>query len=182
MLPFNSKRERNLWILAAIVQAAIFASASLAARVASSVRENDLSAVSFITTLVLVGLAVTLISTRRQPILTRIGLAIGVIAIYWMAAVRIEVMEERTHLFEYSLVGVLVYQALAERGVRLPSAWAVGVTALLGLADEIIQLFVPGRFFDWRDVGFNALAGLMAVALSAGIGWLGQRGKTSPQV
>lgn len=44
------------------------------------------------------------------------------------------------------------------------AALAVAVTALLGWLDESIQMILPDRVYDIRDVGFNALAGLMAIA------------------
>jgi hypothetical protein len=77
----------------------------------------------------------------------------------------------RTHLFEYGLVAVLIYQALAERRrgggrVRAPAALALGLTVLLGWLDEGIQWILPNRVYDIVDVGFNALAGFMAIAAS----------------
>ncbi|NNE43630.1 MAG: VanZ family protein, partial [Gemmatimonadetes bacterium] len=39
----------------------------------------------------------------------------------------------------------------------------VALVAGLGWIDEGIQALLPGRVYDIRDVGFNALAGLMAV-------------------
>jgi len=83
----------------------------------------------------------------------------------------VESLEERTHLIEYSLVAILIHQALIERqrqGRQVPSsaALAVVVTALLGLLDECIQAILPNRVFDLVDIGFNALAGLMAILAS----------------
>jgi VanZ family protein len=48
------------------------------------------------------------------------------------------------------------------------------LTALLGWGEEVIQYFVPGRFYDWRDVTLNALSAWLAllvlVALRSGEG------------
>jgi hypothetical protein len=42
--------------------------------------------------------------------------ALGVTAVYGMVVVRMEIgPAERTHLFEYGLLAVLIYQALTER-------------------------------------------------------------------
>ncbi|MCK5438817.1 MAG: hypothetical protein KAI97_02685 [Gemmatimonadetes bacterium] len=40
------------------------------------------------------------------------------------------------------------------------------MTALLSWLDEGIQALLPSRVYDLRDVGVNALAGLMAIAAS----------------
>ncbi len=98
-------------------------------------------------------------------------MAVGIMAVYLWAIVRIESPEERTHLIEYSLVAILIYQALIEsksNGRKVPSlaVLAIVVTALLGWLDEGFQAILPNRVYDIRDVGFNALAGLMAVIAS----------------
>ena len=69
---------------------------------------------------------------------------VGVAFAYWMAAVRADSWEERTHLLEYGIVAALIHQALLERRgngrpVPRPAATAVVATALLGLLDECIQ-------------------------------------------
>jgi hypothetical protein len=73
-------------------------------------------------------------------------MAFGVVAVYLMAWIRIHSWEERTHMFEYGLVAIFIYQAL-----------------------------LPNRVYDLRDVGFNALAGLMAVAPSLVPAWAQRR-------
>ena len=171
---FSPNRERNFWVLAFFVQGAIYLTLGLANRLASLLREYGLATPSFIITLLLVGVAIVLISFGGKVNRTRIGMAVGVTAVYWMASIRILALEERTHLFEYSLVAALIYQALLERKkngrkVPVPAVVAVVVTSLLGLIDEGIQFFLPDRFYDIQDVGFNALAALMAVGLSAGM-------------
>jgi VanZ family protein len=83
----------------------------------------------------------------------------------------VETPEERTHLIEYSLVAILIYQALVERKrngrqVPFPTLLAFTATVILGLLDESIQWNLPNRVFDWVDVGFNTLAALMAIGVS----------------
>ncbi len=63
------------------------------------------------------------------------------------------------------------------RIVPAPSVLTVVATALLGLLDEGIQVLIPNRVFDIRDVGFNALAGLIAVAASVALAWVRKRRK-----
>ena len=108
-------------------------------------------------------------------------MAIGILAVYLWMIVRVESPEERTHLIEYSLVAILIYQALVERRrsgrqVPSPAVQAIVVTALLCWLDEGIQAILPNRIYDIRDVGFNALAGLMAIIASLVLARVRHRG------
>jgi len=105
------------------------------------------------------------------------------IAVCLTVFARMGIPEERTHLFEYGLVAILIYHALIERRnngrpVRAPAAFAVAATALLGAVDEGIQWLLPNRVFDPVDMGFSALAGLMAVAATAVLAWTRRRVQT----
>ena len=107
-------------------------------------------------------------------------MAIGIAAVYGMILVRAG-SEERSHLFEYGLVAVLIHEALSERfrlhpSILRPAIVAIAITALVGLLDESIQALIPNRGYQIADVGFNALAGFMAVAASLSLTWARRRG------
>jgi len=177
---FASPREQRLWLWTLTVVLAVFASLGFGGKLAGFLRVRGLLGVSFGLGLLMAAGAVAAqwIKTRRGR--REIWVALAVVSAYFMTWVRIETSEERTHLFEYGLVAVLVYQALLERvrnGRQVPAPYAVSVaaTALLGLFDEGIQWLLPERFFDIRDVGFNALAALMAVAASLALSWARRR-------
>jgi hypothetical protein len=79
--------------------------------------------------------------------------------------------EEAFHFLEYGLLGYFLFKAMSfsikDKSIYF-AAFFLG--ALVGIFDEILQWAVPGRFWDLRDVGFNALAtGLFQVALWKGI-------------
>jgi hypothetical protein len=79
--------------------------------------------------------------------------------------------EEAIHFLEYGLLGFLLFRALSltirDKSIYL-SAFLAG--SLVGTADEILQWLTPGRYWDFRDVGLNALAaGLIQVALWKGV-------------
>jgi VanZ family protein len=61
------------------------------------------------------------------------------------------------------------------RRIPQPAAIAVVITALLGWLDEGIQANLPTRVSDLRDVGVNALAGLLAVSASLVLEWTKRR-------
>ncbi len=169
---FTSDRERRLWLWALAVVIAIWSTLGLAGTLAASLRARGLLEVSFSLGFVMVLAAIAAGALKRRPGGREIWVALGIAAVYGMVVVRMGVsVEERTHLFEYGLVAVLIYQALSERrrgGRRVPSPalLAMAATALLGWLDEGIQALLPGRVYDLRDVGVNALAGLMAISAS----------------
>lgn len=79
--------------------------------------------------------------------------------------------EEAVHFLEYGLLGYFLFNALRFRikdKTIYTAAFLLG--CLVGIFDEILQWAVPERFWDFRDVGLNALSsGLFQVALWMGI-------------
>jgi hypothetical protein len=79
--------------------------------------------------------------------------------------------EEAVHFLEYGLLGFFLFRALSlsirDKSIYL-TAFLIG--SLVGIFDEILQWAMPGRYWDFRDAGLNALAtGLFQVALWKGI-------------
>lgn len=77
------------------------------------------------------------------------------LALSWLRAQRLE----RVHLPEYGIAAWLAWRAIAPSwpdGVRTYLAAAV-VAAAIGWGDELVQAVTPGRVYDLRDVGANAL-------------------------
>ena len=73
---------------------------------------------------------------------------------------------EQIHLVEYAGLGAVA--ALFLRTTARP--WRVffrlaGIVAAVGLADEILQFFLPQRFFQWSDVLLNWIGGLVGLAI-----------------
>lgn len=170
--PFTSDRERRLWFYALAVVVAIYATVGLAGTLADALRERELLDAPFAVGFLLVVAAIVGSARKRQSGRREIWVALGIAAVYGMIVVRMGIgPAERTHLFEYGLLAVLIHQALMERArngrrVPIPAVLAVVVTALLGWFDEGLQALLPDRVYDLRDVGINALAGLMAISAS----------------
>lgn len=168
MSAFSSARERRLWLWTLAVVASIYSTLWLTGTIAETVSNDVLSTILFAVGLVVAGVAVAALALDVRARGMEIGVALGVVGVYLMLLLRMT-LEERTHLFEYGLVGALVYTALRERresgrNVPLPALTAIGTTIIVGAVDEVIQAILPNRVFDVRDIGFNALAGLIAVA------------------
>jgi hypothetical protein len=178
---FTSARERRLWLWTIAIVIAIYESLGLGGMLADALRDRGLLNVSFALGVFLLLLIIVTHGLKRRPGGVEMVIALGVAVVYFMVFVRMGIPgEERTHLVEYGLVAVLVYEALMERvghGGRIPAPalLALAVTALLGWLDEGIQAITPGRVYDMRDVGFNALAGLMAIVVVLALAWVRRR-------
>ena len=179
---FTSDRERRLWLWTLAVVVAIYATLGLAATLAGVLRDRGLIDAFFILGALAVAATILTQGLKTRPGGAEIGIALGVAAAYLMVFVRMGIpAAERTHLIEYGVVAVFIYEALTERvsqgrRVPVPALLAVVATALVGVLDECIQALLPSRVFDPRDILFNVLAAVMAVAASLALAWVRRRG------
>jgi len=161
---FNSRRERRLWLSAAVLIVIIDSTLYLARGIAEYLRDRNLLRLTVFTLVGLGGLAVAIwargqdAGPRGWAVLALGGVAFGV------AMSRVSPVEVKFHFVEYGLLGALFYAALAERGVRWPALCAVLLTGLAGWLDEGIQYLLPNRWYDLQDVAINAVAGALAIA------------------
>jgi uncharacterized membrane protein YgcG len=118
---FSSRRERRLWTWTLLIVLAIYGSIGVAGTLAGLVPEMVLG-IAFFVCMILVAITIVTQGLRTRPGGREIGVAVGVAAVYLLLSVRLAVAE-RTHLLEYSVVAVLIYEALTERlrhGRRVP--------------------------------------------------------------
>lgn len=177
---FSSRRERSLWVWTAAVMVAIYLTLSPAQVVAADLRARGLLGATTWFVFLCVGAVALARWAKTHPGTAEMGAVLGVAAVYVTTLIRLPVPEARSHLFEYGLVGMLVYQALLERArsgrrVPVPALLAVVVTSALGWIDEGIQALLPNRVYDLRDAGFNALAACLAVGATAFVRWVRRR-------
>ncbi len=175
---FTSDRERRLWLWSLTAVVGIYSTLGLARKLAGALPDG-VAAVGFIVAMLLIGLTVLTQGLKTRPGGVEIGIALGIAVVYFMVALRMAI-PERSHLIEYSVVAVFIYEALTERvsqgrRVPVPALLAVLATSLIGMIDECIQAFLPSRVFDPVDILFNVLAGGMAVAASVALGWARRR-------
>ena len=173
---FSSAGERRLWVWTLAVVVAIYSTLGLAATLVGKLPE-DLFGYVFFYALLIIGVVILTQGLQVRPGGIEIGVALGVVAVYLMVFARMgRGIAERSHLLEYGVVAVFIYEALTERAslcrrVPVPALLAVLATSLVGLLDECIQALLPSRVFDPIDILFNVLAGVMAVAASVALGW-----------
>ena len=178
---FTSRRERRLWFCALAVVVAIYSTLGLAGSLAELLREHDLLPAAVLVLMLATVAAIVGSGLKRRPRGREVWVALGVTAVYAMAVVRMGgSMEERTHLFEYGIVGVLIYQALSERArngrrVRAPAVLALVATVALGWIDEGLQALIPNRVYDNFDVVRNSVAAMIGIAGSVVVGWVNAR-------
>jgi hypothetical protein len=165
---FSSTRERRLWFWTLAVVVAIYATLGLARTVSGALRDRELLDTTFFLAFIVILVSIVALGLKTRPGVAAVGVGLGVAAVYLMVFLRMAIPEERTHLVEYSVVAVLMFEALKERSsngrhVPRPALLAISVTALVGTLDEVIQAVMPSRVFDPVDIGFNVLAAVMAV-------------------
>lgn len=177
---FSSHRERHLWTWALAVVVAIYSTLGLAQTLAGALRDRGLLEATFVFCFVLVLATIVTQGLKVRPRGIEIGVVLGVAASYLMVFIRMAIPEERTHLIEYGVVAVFIHAALTERAsqgrrVLVPALLAILATALVGVFDECIQAILPSRVFDPRDILFNVVAAVMAVAASVALNWARRR-------
>jgi len=177
---FSSTRERRLWAWTLLVVTAIYATLGLATSLAGLLRDAGVLTPLFVLAMLLIGAAVVTRGLQWRPGGLEIAVALGVAAVYGLVFVRMALETERSHLIEYGVVALLIYEALTERAsqgrrVPMPALLAFLAAVVVGTVDEGIQAWLPVRVFDPLDILFNALAAFMAVAGSVALAWARRR-------
>ena len=130
--------------------------------------------------MVMIVMSVLIYGLKRKAGMPELVAFLGILGVYLLVIARISIPEERTHLIEYGIVGIFVFEAIKERyrhvdGIILPLLYSILITAIIGLIDEGLQYLIPGRFFDPRDVFFNFFAGSMSIVSSIFIKWIREK-------
>lgn len=181
MIKFTSTRERHLWICTAVVLVAIFSTLGLARTWATALGDRGLDVSLFLAGCFLILASIVIHGLKLVRNATGIGIVLGIAAVYLLVFMRMSSPIERSHLIEYGVVAMFIYESLKERtrnGHPVPVAGLITVlvTGLIGVVDECVQLLLPSRTFDYQDMLFNTLAAIMAVISCAALRWAG-RGK-----
>ena len=186
---FRSKRERLLWSAAACYTLLIYTTLGLVRPATEALRSRGYLSITLAVIFAVAGAGALAWVIRTKPGL-RTWLALCAVAAGYAAVFPFAVMpEERIHLLQYGILALLFFFALVERRRAFPAGGEVGgessgpdparpsfpvrhpaltsflLTTAAGWGDELLQGLHPLRYYDIRDVAFNALAG--ALALSA---------------
>lgn len=175
---FTSSRERRLWLISVLVIVAIYSTLGMAGVLSGFLRERGLLELSYMIGFLLVIVAIIGNALKRKQAKYEIWLQVGLFTVIGMIFLRMNMSpEERTHLFEYGFLALMIHEALVERKKNgknkfHPAFLAIIITMILGCLDEFIQYLLPNRVFDLRDIGFNTFAGIMSVSANKFFVWL----------
>lgn len=91
-------------------------------------------------------------------------LLLGTVLVYIGMLWILKIPEERIHLIQYGVLVCLIVRALRfDFPIKLAFGGAFVLTSLLGLGDEIIQHFLPNRYFQWQDVLLNTVSAALGL-------------------
>lgn len=172
---FTSEKERKLWIWALLVFIAIYATLFLGGQLIDFMVERRIIEQSTFYLFLVLILAFIFSGLKNSGKRLEYWIYAGVIAVYGMALLRMDLTTtERSHMFEYGLLSILIYEALIERrlngvNVKFPVLTSIMAAGTIGLLDECIQHFISYRVFDITDIGFNYLASAFGVLISFGV-------------
>jgi VanZ family protein len=70
------------------------------------------------------------------------------------------------HTLEYFILGFLLYRGFKNsKYENIAFTLAILIAIVYGISDEMHQYFVPGRSFDFFDMGFNSLGALLIIPI-----------------
>ncbi|MFZ5440913.1 MAG: VanZ family protein [Myxococcota bacterium] len=133
----------------------------------NALRDAGLLRLSVGVAFALAGLGVTVLVLRRPELrrprtIALLGASAG---LYALVIWPMHSPEEKLHFIEYGAVAVLAWLSFPALSGGRRFAAAAGFTLAAGWLDEGIQALLPSRYYDLRDVAFNASAGLMALTV-----------------
>jgi membrane-bound ClpP family serine protease len=176
---FTSERERRLWFWVVGVIVAIFSTLVWGGKLGAFLNDGDLSTILFAVGFLLVLITIVTQGLTIQPRGIEVFITLGIVAVVLFLFSRLWSSIERSHLLEFGVLSVFIYEALVERwrGQRSVAAAALAsilTTSVIGVMDEGLQVFLPQRVFDPQDILFNTLAAAGAVSASLALRWVRQ--------
>lgn len=180
---FTSSREKQFWLWALAVLAAIFSTLFLGQPLAELFGDQNIQAAIFLLVMFLVGVAILIHAIKTKPSKVELTIWFGIVAVYVMFILRLG-LPERSHLMEYSVLAIFIHKAITERVnqgklIPRPALVAALFTSLIGVLDECIQIFLPDRVFDTNDIIFNGMAVAMAIGTRVFLAWVRKRMRKS---
>ncbi len=177
-IKFTSAKERILWIGAGMVLLAIYSSLVFGGRLVNFLVDHTLLEQSTLFLFLFLILIFVFSGLKRQSKRIEYWMYAGVIAVLAMTLLRMDLtVAERSHIFEYSMLSVCIYEALIERNAKTnsisyPIVISIVSATSLGILDECLQFFIPYRVFDVFDIVFNGFASALGVFINVGVRFL----------
>lgn len=168
-------------MFAGMTLAAIFLTLILGNPLLAYFDNQGLQALVFVLVLLMVLTTVVLHGLKPMTSGKEMVLLIGMSAVFILFFLRLG-LAERSHLVEYSVLAIFIFEALSERAIHREGPKPIWLFSFLlafgiGIVDECLQAVVPNRVFDIEDIVFNGLAVVMALAGSMLLAFIRRRFK-----
>jgi VanZ family protein len=163
--------QKQRWALFGAYVGVVFVTVPFTRRIVLALRNTDLlgATVTGLYAVAVAGVVHYVLFNRRLADWIAFAVVAALLCVVTVLLLGLAIPEERVHFLQYGLMALLARHACAapraELRVGTGLALALLLTTALGLLDECLQGIVPGRVFDWRDVGMNAGAALTALLL-----------------
>lgn len=157
-------------ILLAVYLLTIYATLGVVRVVTNFLRDRGVLRVSVVVAFAIAAIAVLALlfrDSRNRTRRTVLALLVTAAA-YAVVILPMQSPEEKIHFIEYGGVAALAHAAAPRIWSKRKRFIACALfVAAAGWIDEGIQALLPSRYYDLRDVAFNATAGLMALTAIA---------------
>jgi VanZ family protein len=124
-------------------------------------------------------------SAQFSPAFTGYIVAISVLAIafgYLILHSLVTFPIEAAHLVKFAPLGFLLFWGSQALSLKTRLLWSLALGIAVGTGEETLQLFIPDRFFDWKDLAFNALSAALGSIYAGALYWgLGRYEMQSPK-
>ncbi len=167
-------QRRNSWLLVILFSLLIFCTIPLA-RLIQGLFEAWFGRRAYFVAAAIMGvfLAIVLASyifrRRKRRIARRLGwLALLLAGSVWVMRNQLQTPAEAIHFFQYGILSFLLFRAWTHH-VTDRLIYPISLMSLLLIAslDEFLQWMMPGRYWDFRDIRLNAMAGLLIQGIIA---------------
>ncbi len=103
---------------------------------------------------------------RKRGVLSYIYSGILLLSYYILIKLFCRYPAEVFHSIEYGIMVIFLYHAMKDRrNDTIIYATIIVYTLMAGSLDEFIQLFLPDRVYEFRDMAINWISGLLATGL-----------------
>ena len=154
-------------LLVLLVLICIYGSIFIGKRYTSLLYKQETQAILFGSGLILISFASLFYAWSDRKRVWKLSAVLALLGVFIFFVFRWGA-PERSHLMEYAALALFFHGYIKDKYPRLSAIKSLLLTllfcAVAGLVDELLQLLVPYRHFDWEDVVFNAMASCIGLA------------------
>jgi len=154
--------SRTRWLAPLVLTLWLWGSVPFGRAISDWLRDHGLLQTCIGAAGIILILAFVFFVRRRTPLLSglRWAMLMGLFSLTVLLMMTVvQTPEERVHFLQIGLLAFLIWRALPQTCGAL--GWVVLAGILAGAVEEAIQIMVPGRVCDGRDIGMNAVAAVV---------------------